>query len=97
MLGVVAITILSSHNFLQNHGHFFLVYDVARGLHIGFGVFEKDRGINAFDGIAEHMEHAVAIVEKGHHVGVVMPAKVDSGCLRATNWIGRQWDYWWLR
>ena len=48
-----------------------MVYDVARGLHIGFGVFEKDRGINAFDSIAEHMEHAVSVVEKGHHVGVV--------------------------
>ena len=69
------IAVATAHHFLEHDGHFLLVDHIARGLHVGFRVLEKHRGVHPLDGIAEHGEHAPVVVEIGHHVGVVDPGK----------------------
>ena len=68
------IAILVAHYLLQDDGHFLLVDDVAGGLHVGLRVAEEHRCIYPLDGIAEHAEHLVLVVQIGNHVRVV-----DSG------------------
>ena len=70
-VGIEASVILLAHNLLQDHSHLLLVYDVARGCHVGLRVFIIDRGIDALDGTRQHGEHGILVVEPRNHVGAV--------------------------
>ena len=72
--GIVAVTILVADNFLQDDCHLFLVDDVACGLHISLAVAEINRSIYSFDGIGQHTEHFIFIIQIGNHIGII-----DSG------------------
>ena len=56
---------------MQDDSHLFLVDNVARCLHVCLRVAEVDRSIYSLDGIAQHAQHLVLVVQIGNHVGVV--------------------------
>ena len=68
---VVAVAILVAHHLLEDDGHLLLVNDVARGLHVGFRVAEEHRGIHTFDGVGEHAQHFIFVIQIRNHVRVV--------------------------
>ena len=73
--GIEAGTVLVADYFLEDDGHLLLVDDVARGLHVGFGVSEVDGGVNTLDRVAQHAEHLVLVVQVGNHVRIVNAGK----------------------
>ena len=56
---------------MQDDSHLFLVDNIARCLHVGLRVAEVDRSIYSLDGIAQHAQHLVLVVQIGNHIGVV--------------------------
>ena len=60
--------ILPSDDLLQYDRHLLLVYDIAGGCHVGFGVAVIDGGIDALDGACQHLQHVVLVVVPRYHV-----------------------------
>ena len=72
---VVTVSVLISHNFLQDDCHLFLVDHVRCSLHIGFTVSEVNRRIDSFDRIGKHTEHFVTVVQIRNHIRIVYSGK----------------------
>ena len=72
---IVAVAVLQTGHFLQNHGHFFLVDDVRRGGHIGLRIAVEHRRIDALDGGFEHIEHLVFVGKPRNHISGINACK----------------------
>ena len=71
---IVAVSVSGADHFLKDDGHFLLVDNVACSLHVRLAVFVVHRSIDPLDGIAQHAEHLILVVEIRNHVG-----RVDAG------------------
>ena len=72
---IVTVAILGANHFLKDDGHLFLVDDVASGLHVGLAILIIYGGIHTLDGIAQHAEHLVLVVQIGNHVSGIDTGK----------------------
>ena len=66
---------LFTHNFLQNYGHLFLVYDVAGGGHVILAPLIEDTGINGFYGSCQHRKTIVFVGCIWNHIGGIDAGK----------------------
>ena len=72
--GVITVAILVADYLLQDDSHLLLIDDITCGLHIRLAVAEIDRSIYAFDGVGQHTEHFVFIIQIRNHISII-----DSG------------------
>ena len=69
--GIIAVTILTADDLLQDDGHLLLVDDVLRGYHICLRVLVVHRGVDALDGTGQHAQHLILVVQIGYHIRTV--------------------------
>ena len=72
---IIAVAILPAHHFLQNDSHLLLIYDIAGGSHIGFGILVEHRRIHTLDGTCQHLQHGILVFEIGNHIGGIDTGK----------------------
>ena len=60
---------------MQNNGHLFLIDHIRSGLHICLTVAEINRRIYAFNGIGQHTEHLIFIIQIRNHIGIIDSCK----------------------
>ena len=71
----IIVAVVFSHYFLYYYSHFFLVYDIARGSHVGFARAIEYGSIYALYGGDKHAQAFFTRCAQWHHVGGIHPGK----------------------